>query len=350
MGIYNGSASRDSECHEALVKLKSLYLPCLTEKTFLHISCREGLYCGFARFAGAKRVTGIDQDDECIRKATLSFPLCDFRQGSLKQSIDERFDVIILSVPGDGSCDICSLVKESLDYLSPKGILILEASVNQSESSLQKTQGNATIRSNWPSLGQFHAIFKACDAAWKTFGPRPKLKEEDMPTYIFHVSKRIPYAFLLMAPPASGKSYIASTVLNSHSLKTVKGDEVIIKITQGHYAIRRSLRRAISKRHQKFQGIQSVTEYILESGMARVLVDTWLQEAAVNANTDTQDILVDSYVPRNYYSRIARLLRTKGYIPVILKWKSPIDRQRGGKEFRQEVSRFLDSLAKTQSN
>ena len=350
MGISHHSASPSSEDNESLARLKSLYLPSLAEKSFLNIGCREGFYCGFASFAGARRVVGIDNNDECIKKANISFPACDFRQGGFSQLINEKYDIIIFSIPGDRPCEIESLVKKTLDCLAPKGILILEVSVSPSEASQKITSDSVTRRSTWPNLGQFHELFKVCDAAWKTFGPRPRLKAEDMPTYIFHLSKRIPYAFLLMAPPGSGKSYIANTVLDAQSLRKVRGDAVIVKITQGYYKIRILLRRTIKRKHKEFQGIQSVTEYMLESGMARVIVDTWLQEAALNNNADAKDLLIDSYIPRKYHRQIARILRAKGYMPVILKWKSLIDRQRGGKDFRQEASRYLQSLTKTQNN
>jgi trans-aconitate methyltransferase len=81
---------------ESLEKLKALRLPSLKGKKFIDLGCNEGYFCGYALFAGAAEITGIDRSAAAIGLARSRFPECTFLSQSWEQLPDEKYDVILL--------------------------------------------------------------------------------------------------------------------------------------------------------------------------------------------------------------------------------------------------------------
>ncbi|WP_239060909.1 methyltransferase domain-containing protein [Desulfovibrio sp. JC022] len=63
---------------DSLSKLAQLKIPPLTARTFLDVGCNEGFFCGYALFDGARKVLGIDINEQAINSAKRNFPGCDF--------------------------------------------------------------------------------------------------------------------------------------------------------------------------------------------------------------------------------------------------------------------------------
>src|SRR5690606_4633755 len=73
-------------------KLKALMLPDLQGRSFLDIGCNEGFFCGFAKFAGASRVVGLDKSTLFIERARRRFPDCEFLLQGWDRLPDGEFD------------------------------------------------------------------------------------------------------------------------------------------------------------------------------------------------------------------------------------------------------------------
>ena len=120
---------------ESMEKLKALLLPSLKGKKFIDLGCNEGFFCGYALFAGAAEITGIDRSEAAIGLARSRFPECRFLAQSWEQLPDEKYDVILLLSALHYAEDQEALIHRLMKALNSGGILVLELGVLSSAKS-----------------------------------------------------------------------------------------------------------------------------------------------------------------------------------------------------------------------
>lgn len=223
-------------------KLASLTIPPLGGKTFLDVGCNAGYFCGYAFFEAARKIVGIDINEEDLRQARERFPNCDFRLGDwndldLLLKPEEKFDVILMVSALHYAKDQEAMISSLMRRLTPDGILILEIGLVEDAVAINAR----ALDTGWYEVER--SIDKRNFADWqgieKLFSPyaykhggKSVMQTGDpVPRHVFHLQNTRPVAILLTGWPGSGKSTLARKF--SKIFKIIRGDALVWEI--GHY-------------------------------------------------------------------------------------------------------------------
>ena len=297
-----------------LDKLKKLTLPDLAGQTFLDVGCNEGFFCGFAKHQGATRSVGIDHSRGFIERARRRFPDCEFHARGWDQLPEGRFDVILLASALHYAHDQAALIHLLMDRLADDGTLVLELGiVTSKQAEWVKVQRGSDQRlfPTMPLLKQLLA-----DYAWKWMGPSVLQAGDPVARHVLHISRRRHAAYLLMQPPAFGKSSIARSLFSKAGLPVVSGDLLIGQVAAGKLQASPALAGAIAKEHSPFR-LDLTIQRIFDRGLGQELVALWLQHAGDG------DFALDMYVPGPHQAAVKQALSRAGYMPVVLEWERP---------------------------
>jgi SAM-dependent methyltransferase len=301
-------ASGDSRTFE---KLKALKLPDLSGRSFLDVGCNEGFFCGFAKFLGAKRVLGIDRSALFIERARRRFPDIEFLQQGWEQLPDERFDVILLASALHYADDQAALRHRLVEHLTPNGVLVLELGiVSAPDSAWVKVQRGIDER-EFPTMAKLREVLR--DHAWKLMGRSVAQDGDPVGRHVLHISRRRPIAYLLMEPPAFGKSSIASRLFGPAGIPVISGDQDLSLIASGKLAVPKALRAAVAKDYSPF-ALDQIIDRIFDAGLAADLIQLWAEQGG------HQDFVLDMYVPSGHQPSVTAVLSDSGYLPVTLRW------------------------------
>jgi protein-L-isoaspartate O-methyltransferase len=295
-----------------LEKLKALNLPDLLRRRFLDVGCNEGFFCGFARFQGAERVVGIDHSRLFIERARQRFPDCEFHLQGWDALPDGPFDVILLASSLHYADDQGELIRRLVDRLSPEGVLVLELGiVSLAKSEWVKVKRGIDERF-FPTMAKLREVLT--NYAWKWMGPSVLQDGDPVARHVVHISRRRPMAYLLLQPPGSGKSSIASALFTPVGVPTVSGDEVILQIATGKREASPVLQQLLATDFSPFRIDQSIRR-VFDAGLGSKLVDLWCAQV-----TDQASFALDAYVPDEHQHVVEAALAAAGYFPVSLCW------------------------------
>jgi SAM-dependent methyltransferase len=295
-----------------LEKLKALKFPDLAGRSFLDVGCNEGFFCGFARFAGAGRSVGIDHSSLFVERARQRFPDCEFHRRDWSELPSGPFDVVLLASALHYAEDQAALVHRLADLLSPGGLLILELGIVSSQESEWVEVERGIDRRSFPTMAKLREVLDGL--AWKWMGPSVRQDGDPVARHVVHVSRRRPLAYLLMQPPAYGKTTISEGLFPSAGVTIVSGDRLISDVAEGRLEAPRRLADTISRRYSPF-GIDEVVQRIFESGLGADLVRLWVAQAG------GRDFALDAYVPPAQHAQVEDTLIELGYLPVRMDWK-----------------------------
>ena len=292
-------------------KLKALKLPELAGRSFLDVGCNEGYFCGFASFMGAQRSVGLDQSKLFIARARQRFPGCEFHQQGWERLPDGEFDVILLASALHYAQDQPALVHRLAGKLSKDGVLVLEIGiVSAPESAFVRVKRGIDER-EFPTMAKLREILH--DYAWKWMGRSVSQDGDPVARHVIHVSRRRPVAYLLMQPPAFGKTSIASRLFAPAGIPVVSGDQQIALIAQGRREAPDQLRSVIMRDYSSFR-IDETTHRIFDCGAGEALIHVWLAQAGDG------DFALDAYVPTTHHQLVESVAAGLGYLPVQLRW------------------------------
>lgn len=297
-----------------LDKLKHLSLPELEGKRFLDVGCNEGFFCGFADFMGAARSVGIDHSRGFIERARHRFPRCEFHARGWERLPEGEFDVILLASALHYADDQEALLHRLVGHLAQDGVLVVELGIYSSKKSeWMEVKRGSDVRL-FPSMPKLREVLASY--AWKWMGPSVSQAGDPVSRHVLHISRRRRAAYLLMQPPAFGKSSIARALFPSAGVPVVTGDLVIGRIAAGKLKAPQRLANTIKSEYSPFR-IDSTIQRIFQAGLAEELVSLWLKHAGDG------DFAVDMYVPSEHQDDVKRLLSDAGYLPVVLDWQRP---------------------------
>jgi SAM-dependent methyltransferase len=292
-------------------KLKALKLPELAGRSFLDVGCNEGYFCGFASFMGARRSVGLDQSKLFIARARQRFPGCEFHQQGWERLPDGEFDVILLASALHYAQDQPALLHRLAGKLSKDGVLVLEIGiVSAPESAFVRVKRGIDER-EFPTMAKLREILH--DYAWKWMGRSVSQDGDPVARHVIHVSRRRPVAYLLMQPPAFGKSSIASRLFAPAGIPVVSGDQEIALIAQGRREAPEQLRSVITHDYSPFR-IDETTHRIFDSGAGEALIRAWMEQVGDG------DFALDAYVPVSHHPLVESVATGLGYLPVQLRW------------------------------
>lgn len=214
-------------------ELVRLALPPLAGSAFLEIGCREGFFCGFAWFEGARKIIGVDADARCLAKARERFPGCAFTTpaGNLARLLTREggFDVILCSeLPA--SLDVASFLPLLMSGLKRKGTLLLRLPMTGRQGAEGLTLFQAACRSPGSQPAD-PAVAGALEPyVYKDMGESVFPAQDGAPTHILHVKNKAPYAILLMGDSGSGKTTVAKRLFAG--LPVIHGDTLLTHIAE----------------------------------------------------------------------------------------------------------------------
>jgi len=152
--------------------------------------------------------------------------------------------------------------------------------------------------------------------AWKWMGPSINQAGDPVNRHVMHVSPRKRTAYLLMQPPAYGKSTIARALFGGTEVPVVSGDQVIGQVAAGKLDAPKPLARAIGEDYSPYR-IDAAIARVFDRGHGPALVRLWLDQAGDG------DFALDMYVPREHQATVRGLLDDAGYLTVLLDWERP---------------------------
>lgn len=302
-------AAGDSRTSE---KLKALRLPSLMEKSFLDVGCNEGYFCGFAKFTGAARAVGIDHSPEFIYRAKARFPDCEFHVCTWDFLPEGEFDVILLASALHYADDQPALIRRLVDKLTPSGVLILEMGIVSSPKTEWVKVKRGIDERYFPTMAQLKRTL--VDYAWKWMGASVNQDGDPVARQVIHVSHRRPVAYLLMQPPAYGKSSVASRLFPPANVPIVSGDALIQRIARKELETSRLLQELVDKDYSPFTIDETVQRIFGKKAGADFV-------RACIADAGHGDFALDGFVPVKYHAEVERQLTDAGYMPVTLRWE-----------------------------
>lgn len=322
----------------SLDKLKALRFPELKGRSFLDVGCNEGFFCGFAQFATAARVVGIDRNDEFIRRAQARFPGCTFLVRDWDSLPGGPFDVILLASALHYAEDQPALIRHLVDCLTPNGVLVLELGIVPSDKAEWITVKRGIDQRQFPTMPMLTKLFE--DYAWKWMGPSVTQSGDPVPRHVVHVSRRLPIAYLLMQAPASGKSTIAKRLFARAGVHVVSGDATLLRIAQGKLSVPDDLHKTVASDYSALAADQTIRQ-VFANDLGPLLVHAWL------AGGTEDDVAVDAFVPPEYHDVVVKVIEQAGYLPVVLNWRRPADALMSANDLSKRADGFYRSLGET---
>lgn len=292
-------------------KLKALRLPSLQGKRFLDVGCNEGFFCGYARFDGAVRAVGVDHSAGFIARARRRYPDCEFFQQGWDCLPEGPFDVILLASALHYADDQPALVDALVGRLAPDGVLVLEMGIASSPRSEWVKVKRGIDERIFPSMAKVRELLDR--HAWKWMGPSVLQDGDPVPRHVIHVSPMRPHAYLLMQPPAHGKSTIARVLFDRASIPVVSGDEVILRVVKGTLPAPANLRALLAEDYSPYR-LDETVRRAFDAGLGSELVRLWIADAP------PADLAVDAYVPQQWHGLVRTVLAEAGFHPVTLLW------------------------------
>ncbi|MBA2237822.1 MAG: class I SAM-dependent methyltransferase [Lysobacter sp.] len=295
-----------------LDKLKALRLPDLAGRSFLDIGCNEGFFCGFASYQGASRSLGIDHSAPFIERARRRFPQCEFLHQGWDELPEGLFDAILLASALHYADDQPALLHRLMQKVAPDGLLILEIGIVSARRSEWVKVTRGIDERYFPTMSMLHEVLK--DYAWKWMGPSVTQSGDPVSRHVIHISHRRPVCYLLLQPPAYGKTSIANSVFPAAKVTIVSGDEVVRRAVKGEVEVADELRESLASNYSPF-ALDLTMQRIFEEGLGEQLVALWVSQAGEG------DIALDAYVPVAHHAAVRRMFTDAGYLPVLLLWE-----------------------------
>ncbi len=323
----------DSDTFE---KLKLLRLPLLAGRTFLDVGCNEGFFCGFAAHDGATRSVGIDRSREFVTRARARFPQCEFLEQGWDRLPDGPFDVVLLASALHYADDQPALVHALMSRVSPGGTLVLEIGVARGPESKWVTVRRSIDERMFPTFAMVREVLKPY--AWKHVGPSVAQPGDPVPRHVFHVRPRKPYAYLLMQPPAFGKSSIARELFEPAGIPVVSGDRTIGRIATGKLKVAEPLASILATDFSPHFIARAIAR-VFEAGQGDELIRALIREGGPN------DFALDAYLPGAAQLIAERIAKEEGYFPVVLRWEAPDSMPGDPPSTQARANSFFEALA-----
>lgn len=326
-------ASGDSR---TLDKLKALRMPDLEGRSFLDVGCNEGFFCGFAKFQGAGMVVGIDSSAPFIERARKRFPDCVFMHQTWDVLPQEAFDTILLASALHYAEDQAELIHRLVKKLTRDGVLVLEVGIVPSAKSEWIRVKRGIDERIFPSMPKLREVL--ADYAWKWMGPSVSQDGDPVARHVIHVSRRRPLAYLLLQPPAYGKSTLAAGLFPKAGVAVVSGDQLLGEVANGIVQAPDDLAKAIKENYSPFR-IDQTIQRMFDAGLGPQLVRFWAKHGGL------RDFALDVYVPAASHGLVESVLADLGYLPVLLRWERQGSKFLSERDLARQAETFYLSMA-----
>ncbi len=292
-------------------KLKRLRLPSLVGQSFLDVGCNEGFFCGFAHFEGASRAVGLEMNAGFVERARARFPACEFLNQSWDNLPDDTFDVILLASALHYAKDQAKLIGGLMGVLKPTGTLVLEIGIADGAENAWvpvKRSIDERLFATWAKMREVLSGY-----AWKNMGASVRQAGDPVNRVVIHVHHRLPMAFLLMQPPAFGKTFISNSLFGKAQVPVVQGDLLLEKAAKGLVAVDPAMKAFLDQTYSNGEIVRIVKEI-----HAADLLKSYV--AMVTEAAGPGDFAFDGYIPPRLHEKVKSVFQDMGYLPIILNW------------------------------
>ncbi len=293
-------------------RLKALRLPELAGRSFLDVRCDEGFFCGYALFQKASEVYGIDADERSISVGRERFPDARFLNDNWDNLPSRQFDVILCTAALHYAENQTALIERLVSHLSDTGVLVLEIGIHPGQETAWVEAERGTDTHLFATRSQIEKVLEKY--AWRHVGPSVERVGDPVSCHVFHVSRRMPVAYLMMSEPASGKSTVSRGLFTSSEVELIQGDRLIHHIATGRRDDAPTIANAISTGYSVYRIAQAI-ESIVCCGLLESYVD------CVVASASGRDFAYDGFIPPLARDSFASSLRQHGYMVVNLNWE-----------------------------
>ena len=303
----------------------------------MDVGCNLCFFCGYAKFQRAAQVDGVDKNPSFIAQARKFFPQCRFQCCDWMSLGEKKYDVILFL----SALHYADDQKKTLDFLmrrlNPRGLLVLELGVASGDTSTFVSVQRSIDTRLFPTQAKVREMLD--DYAYKIIGPSARQAGDPLPRYVYHVSKKLPLAVLLLDQHYAGKT---STIraLFKENLRVLSGDSII-------YRLCREMRdqRLIPFIEQVKDGgrINSAlfVQLLCENNLLPVLLEKLLQKA------EGSDCVIDMFVPSTHHEIVHDFFDERNFFVVNLTLESSRRRPRSQERVsRSVIERYFDYLKK----
>jgi hypothetical protein len=222
-----------------------------------------------------------------------------------------------------------------VEKLSDDGVLVLELGIASAPRSDWIKVKRGIDERLFPTMAKVREFLRPY--AWKWIGQSVSQDGDPVGRHVIHVGRRRPVSYLLMQPPAFGKSSIAGGLFVPAGVPVVSGDKRLAEIAQGRADAGAGLRELVRTSFSPFH-LDKLIQEVFQKGLGGELVDAWLADAGAG------DIAIDMYVPAAYQDEVRDRLSRHGYLPVTLQWEKVGPRLIPSEEMHGRADAFYLSL------
>lgn len=299
-------------------KLMALQIPNLKDKSFLDVGCNEGFFCGYADFAGAQRVTGIDINPEFLAVAKSLFPQCNFICQDWKNLGDEKYDVILNLSAIHYAQDQKKLIDLLVSRLKPNGILILEIGVAPGNGNEFVEVTRSIDKRLFPTRSKLDEMLS--DYSYKLISRSVPQTGDPIPRSVYHISRRLPFAILAMDDPHAGKTYTINAIFND-KIKRISGDLLYYEVAAGKRGAPKAIEEIIAQ-NKKDLDCGYVSYLIFKNNLFNEFC-AWINEIV-----GQEDFILDMYIPKVVRPHLSAGLEEAGYFVVNIQLQKALSRPR----------------------
>jgi SAM-dependent methyltransferase len=326
----------DADEAALLQTLERLRLPVLAGRRVLEVGSGDGRHCGFALFQGAADVVGFESDEQLRAAAAARFPSATFVGGSWDDLPPGPFDVVLAVDCLQHAPDPEAGVQSMLSRLAPEGVLVADIGVAAASGSTWVPVATAGGPLPHPSMAKVREIFS--NHAWKWLGPGGGGERGRVERQVFHVRRRRPVAYLLMQPPAFGKTSLAQALFPAAGVPIIAGDDVVLRIVDGRLSAPPGLRSALEPGFSPFRIDESIRR-AFDQGLGDVLLGACIGDARGTS------LALDMYVPAGRQAEVEHWFTRAGYLAVTLRWDRAGQQLPGEADARASAADYVRFLS-----
>lgn len=318
-------------------KLIALQLPALKNRSFLDVGCNEGFFCGYAKFLGVKKVTGIDQNPEFLAMASALFPDCDFICQNWDLLAPEKYDVILNASAIHYASDQKKFLDLLMSRLETHGTLVLEIGVAPGEKNEFVEVTRSIDKRFFPTKAKLHEMLK--DYAFKFVSHSVAQAGDPVAREVYHISHKLPYAILALDDPFSGKTFTIESIFREN-IKRISGDVLYYEVANGSREAPATIKEIIVNRPMPLDcGL--ITFLICKNGLITDLA-LWLAGIAGHEN-----FILDMFMPTAVRQTLAKAFEAAGFFVVNISLQKAVSRPRAlEKAPKDSCYRYLKHLQK----
>lgn len=321
---------------QSIEKLKALRLPKLSGKTYLDVGCNEGFFCGYALFDGASIAIGIDQSDLFIDRAKQRFPSAHFIKQSWDTIPNGPFDVITLLSAIHYADDQEELIRKIMNQLAPNGTFILEIGIAPGNTTeFIKVQRGIDERL-FPTFEKLSELLQ--EYAWKELGFSVNQAGDPVARHVIHITHKQPTAYLLLDPPAKGKSTIIRDIFRKSNLKILSADEIMRSIANGETPVSVGLFHLLQQDFSTSKIDEKINQLIKSN-----LFNEWIK--LISNQSTNNSFAYDGYIPKSHHKTFITKLENLGYRTVEIKINANSSIYQDAKECEMCAEKYFEHLS-----